>query len=71
MGDNHDEDMDTEYDSEDEDMTYSEDDVYDYDSDAEDVGDTMMMDHHPHHLHPHLASHHETAPRIVLAPVAV
>ena len=71
MGDNHDEDMDTEYDSEDEDMTYSDDDVYDYDSDAEDVGDTMMMDHHPHHLHPHLASHHEMAPRIVLAPVAV
>jgi len=67
MGDHHDEDMDTEYDSEDEDMTYSDDDVYDYDSDAEDVGDTMMMDH----LHPHLTSHYETAPRIVLAPVAV
>ena len=64
--DNHEEDMDTEYDSEDEDMTYSDDDVYDYDF-AEDVEDAIMIDH----LCPHLASHHDMAPRIVLAPVAV
>jgi Cyclin, N-terminal domain/Cyclin, C-terminal domain len=54
------EDMDTEYDSEDEDMTYS-DDEYEYDS--EDC-DTMSMDHLSHPQ-----NYQKTAPRIVLAPV--
>jgi Cyclin, N-terminal domain/Cyclin, C-terminal domain len=74
----HDEDMETDYDS-DEDMGYSDEDLdYDYDSDAED-GDIMMTDHHHvpsyhhhhhhHHLHHHHQHHNRMAPRIVLAPV--
>ena len=55
-----DEDMDTEYDSEDEDM-YSDED-YEYDSDAD---DTMMMDHYQHQL----SSHQVQTTRIVLGPV--
>ena len=54
--------MDTEYDSEDEDMTYSDEEVYNYDSDAEDVDDTMMMDHH-HISSPNNSSRHLTTKR--------
>ena len=56
-----DEDMDTEYDSEDEDMIYSDED-YEYDSDAD---DSMMMDHYHHQF----SSHQFQAPRIALGTV--
>ena len=70
----HEEDMETDYDSDDEDMAFS-DDEYDYDSDAEE-GDMMMITdnhhvssyhHHQQQLHHH--HHNRMAPRIVLAPV--
>ena len=61
-----DDDMDTEYGSEDEEMTYSDEEEcdvdYDYDSDAD---DTMIMDHLSSSHH----HHHIQAPRVVLAPV--
>lgn len=65
----YDEDMETDYDS-DEDMGYSDEEIdYDYDSDAEE-GDIMMTDNlhvsSYHHQHQH---HNRMAPRIVLAPV--
>jgi hypothetical protein len=53
----HDEDMDTEYDSDDDAMSYTD----DYDSDGE-VDDIIMVDHHHHPMH-------KMAPRIVLGPV--
>ena len=58
---NQEEDMDTEYDSEDEDMTYSDEDC-EYDSDDD---ETMMEEQY----HQHFSSYHVQAPRIVLAPV--
>jgi Cyclin, N-terminal domain/Cyclin, C-terminal domain len=73
--DGYDEDMDTEYDTDDEEMTYEDEEgIEEYDSDVE---DTMIMDHqhqHQHHQHQHLAlhslhHHHEPIPRIVLASV--
>jgi hypothetical protein len=60
--DGHDEDMDTEYDSEDEEMSFTDDEVeYAYDSEADE--EIMVTEHHHHH------HHHTQAPRIVLAPV--
>jgi len=63
----HDEDMDTEYDSEDDEMTFTDDEVeYEYDSEADE--EIMITDHHPHHqqyhqshMHQHYQNHHHHA----------